>query len=105
LKGETTMLYDIVSDAEERVREWLDENGERLRADAVGLDRRAGNIWVTEDAVIVTESNRGSLEYYGGFEYVSKESKTRVGEFTIYYAEEDERVSEVVEAWKTTKEA
>jgi hypothetical protein len=96
------MLYDIVSDAEERVREWLEENGERLNASAVGLDSRAGSIWVTEDAVVVEEYNRGSLEYYGGFEYVSKESKTRVGEFTIYYAEEDERVMEVIAAWKET---
>jgi hypothetical protein len=96
------MLYDIVSDAEERVRVWLEENGERLNASSVGLDNRCGSIWVTEDAVVVEEYNRGSLEYYGGFEYVSKESKTRIGEFTIYYAEDDERVMEVIEAWKET---
>ena len=93
------MLYDIVKDAEDRVLEWLEENGERLNACKVGLDVRAGNIWVTEDAVVAEEYDCASLEYYGGFEYVSKENKTRVGEFTIYYAE-DERVMEVVEAWK-----
>jgi hypothetical protein len=99
------MLYDIVSDAEERVREWLEENGERLNASLVGLDYRCGSIWVTEDAVIVEERNRGSLEYYGGFEYVSKESTNRVGEFTIYYTEgdESERVADVVEAWMAKK--
>jgi hypothetical protein len=99
------MLYDIVKDAEDRVLEWLEKNGERVSAGSVGLDVRAGNIWVTEDAVVVEEYNRGSLEYYGGFEYVFRESKTRVGDFTIYYDEGDERVSEVIDAWKERESA
>ena len=49
------MLYDIVKNAEDRVLEWLEENGERLNASKVGLDVRAGNIWVTEDAVVAEE--------------------------------------------------
>lgn len=101
------MLYDIVSDAEERVREWLEENGDLVSASSVYLDHRCGMIWVTEDAVVVEEQNRKSLEYYGGFEYVSKDAVTRVGEFTIYYADkdEDDRVCDVLEAWKEQETA
>jgi hypothetical protein len=91
------MLYDIVEEAEAKIREWLDNNGRCENAGVFGLDYRCGSIWVTNEAVVVEERNRRSLEYYGGFEYVAKESVSRVGEYTIYYADGDERVMEVVE--------
>jgi hypothetical protein len=90
------MLYNIIEDAEQAVREWLNENAELVSADRVGLDRRAGSVWVSKDAIIVESYGRGSLEYYGGFEYVDKECRTQVGSLTIYYSEDD-RVQDCID--------
>ena len=59
-------------------------------AEDLGLDRRAGyRLLVTEDAVIVQQGNRGSLDYYGGFEYVNANCVTVLGSYVIYSAQDD----------------
>lgn len=65
----------------------------------LGLDRRAGHsVLVTEDAVIVSAAYRGSLDYYGGFEYVDKNCVTVLGSYVIYSAQ-DERVKECLDVY------
>jgi len=91
------MLNDVIYDAEKAVAEYLQENGARVSAREVGLDLRAGRLYVTEDAIVV-QGHTGSLEYYGGFEYVDADYKTQVGEYTIYYAD-DERVAGCLEIY------
>ena len=96
-------VYDIVYDAEQALEQHLQEHGTLVSAKAVRLDVRAGSVWVTEDA-IVCKGNAGSLEYYGGFEYVDSDYKTRLGEYTIYFAD-DERVASCLEYYEETQEA
>jgi len=62
-----------------------------------GLDPRCGHIWIGEDC-IATKGSHGKrgLEYYGGFEYVSKDCVFSLGEFT-FYSIEDSRVARHIE--------
>jgi hypothetical protein len=65
-------------------------------ADKLGLDWRAGHVYVGED--FVASSSAGSLNYYGGFEYVDEECITQVGRIVVY-SNEDERVAECLETY------
>jgi len=97
------MLYDVVYDAEQAMTQYLEDNSTWVSAEAVGLDRRAGLLYVTEDA-IVARGRTNSLDYYGGFEYVDTEYKTQVGEYTVYFAD-DERVAGCLELYREVAEA
>jgi hypothetical protein len=97
------MLYDVVYDAEQAMAQYLQENAEQVCASKLGLDARAGRVWVTEDAV-VRQGHAGSLDYYGGFEYVDKEYVTQMGDYKVYFAD-DERVAECLERYAEHKQA
>jgi len=76
----TADMLDAINEVVERN---VHSNFTKTTADALGLDIRAGyTIYVNED--YVATNNRGSLDYYGGFEYVDKESVTTVGDWTFY---------------------
>jgi hypothetical protein len=66
-----------------------------VSASELGLDQRAawGGIYVTPECLAVVADCDGSLRYYGGFEYVTKEYRVGMGEWVFYLAE-DERVRE-----------
>jgi hypothetical protein len=58
------------------------------------LDPRAGyKLWVDEDTIAVSKSSDGSLQYYGGFEYVDKAYRREVGDY-VFYLGDDNRVRE-----------
>jgi hypothetical protein len=84
-------LMDKVNDA---AWEFLSEAREAT-ASELGLDQRAfwGTAYVTPECLAVRVDREGSLRYYGGFEYVSKEYRVGMGEWVFYLAE-DERVRE-----------
>ncbi len=67
-----------------------------IRAENIGLDRRASVVYVSEDGIVVHNRYRQALEYYGGFEYVDKDYVITVGEYT-FYAVEDNRVASAVQ--------
>jgi len=91
------MLYDVIEAANDSVRQWLEENAiEWVSASKAGLDERCGHCWITGDAVVVRTDNRQRFDYYGGFEYVSKDYIATVGDYTIYFAE-DERIQDCIE--------
>lgn len=96
------MLYDVVYDAEQAMAQFLQQNAELVCASKLGLDYRAGQVWVTEDAV-VKQGHAGSLDYYGGFEYVDREYVTQVGDYKVYFADDD-RVAECLECYAEKKE-
>lgn len=96
------MLYDVIYDAEQAVKQHLQEHGKLVSAEAIGLDCRAGRVWVTEDA-IVSEGHAGSLDYYGGFEYVDTEYTAQVGNYKVYFAD-DERVAGCLEFYSEQAE-
>tara|TARA_A100001515_G_scaffold113859_1_gene95211 strand:+ start:5021 stop:5401 length:381 start_codon:yes stop_codon:yes gene_type:complete len=72
-----------------------DSSAARISAEAVGLDGRAGTVFVSTEEEWIATSNVRSLEYYGGFEYVDSEYKVTVGDITFYSAD-DCRVAEAI---------
>lgn len=74
----------------------------KVRADKIGLDSRAGAVYVDvdNDLIITGHHNVRSLEYYGGFEYIDDEATMSVGEFKIYGIEQNDRVEDALEFYK-----
>ena len=70
----------------------------RVSATELGLDVRCGSAYVGEnlDCIIVDSGNVRSFNYYGGFEYVSDEDKTCLGDYTVFLDTCD-RVREALE--------
>ena len=49
------------------------------------LDRRAGyQLYIGDDFIACTRQHAGSLDYYGGFEYVDKDHRMEVGDLVLY---------------------
>jgi hypothetical protein len=92
-------LTCIIEAAEATLADWIAENAVYVRAESVGLDSRCGSIWVSESGVICTAANLGRLNYYGGFEYVDASCRMTIGNYTIFYAEDD-RVAGVIENYQ-----
>lgn len=67
----------------------------------VGLDLRAARqVWVGPDWLAVRADEDRSLQYYGGFEYVSNEARVCLGNYVVYRALEedgDDRVYRALE--------
>ena len=75
-----------------------------VSADKLGLDMRAGYaLHIDRDWIIVPLNNDGSLQYYGGFEYVNKQYRTVLGRWVLYSGE-DERVREAIDRWEGVEE-
>ena len=87
-------IADIIEEAEMRIYEAI-ATAPHVRADEVGLDFRAGFLYVTEEAIIV-EGYPWPIQYYGGFEYVNEADTETIGVFTIYF-NNDERVEKAIE--------
>ena len=73
-----------------------DSGAVRVSAEAVGLDHRAGYVFVSTDEgwIAAVAGNVRSLEYYGGFEYV--DDKLSIGEIT-FYSSDSSRVADAIE--------
>ena len=64
------------------------ESMKLVSAEQLGLDPRAAScLWVDDDCIVVEKQQDRSLQYYGGFEYVDKECRTEVGDYVVYFAE------------------
>ena len=98
------MLHNVIYDAEQAMQQYLEQRGTQVNAQDIGLDPRAGTVWVTDDAIVARSWNVRSLEYYGGFEYVDSDYKTQMGEYTIYFAD-DERVEGCLECYSELTQA
>lgn len=61
------------------------EGLDSFRASQAGLDRRCGDIMIGDD--FIASSDRKSLDYYGGFEYVDDECRQIIGDWVIYSRE------------------
>jgi hypothetical protein len=88
------MLYKLMNEINGKVEELIDEEFRLVKPEDVGLDSRAGyNLFINEDFIAVSKSNRRSLDYYGGFEYVDEEHVTVLGDY-VFYSADDERVQD-----------
>jgi hypothetical protein len=89
-----TDYIEEVNDTAERIVQGMD----RVSADAVGLDVRAGRVWVSRECIVVSKAGDRSLQYYGGFEYVDRDYRTELGDYVVYLADDD-RVNRHIEDW------
>jgi len=70
-------VTDVVSDYVYSMKE--------TNAQELGLDPRAGYcLFINKEAIVVTLTRAGSLDYYGGFEYISSDHVSVLGEYKFY---------------------
>ena len=85
----TEELIDVVNIT---VEKHINKNFEMTQADRAGLDFRCGGIMISEDAIAVEKYRDGTLQYYGGFEYVDKQFRREIGDY-VFYLYDDSRVA------------
>lgn len=99
-----TSVSDMVDAVNEMVERNLREMTTEVEAKQLGLDPRAGyRLMVTEEYIVVYASNRGVLDYYGGFEYVDSNSVSQLGDY-VFYSAEDDRVADCLEQYFQTED-
>lgn len=103
--NEMTNILDIINNAAVEVEDNL-KDLPKVGADKIGLDRRAGRVWVDEDygLIIIHKERANTLDYYGGFEYVDKEAVTEIGQFKVYSSMYDDRVASAIDFYSETKD-
>ena len=85
-------IYNIKQVLNEMVEQLIDEEFRVVKSLEVGLDNRSAyQLFINEDHIAVRKSDRRSLDYYGGFEYVDEENVTVLGDY-VFYSADDERV-------------
>ena len=90
-------MWELQDKIDNLIDQYLeDSDAVRVSAEAVGLDHRAGYVFVSteEGWIAAVAGNVRSLEYYGGFEYV--DDKLSVGEMT-FYSSDSSRVADAIE--------
>ena len=92
--------YDFIDYINEKVERHIAENFETVFCSRgeTGLDTRCGYIFINEECVAVRKQNDGTLQYYGGFEYIDKEFRHELGDY-VFYLRECDRVDGVIEAY------
>jgi len=73
-----------------------DSDAIRVNAADLGLDERAGYLFISIEEEWIATNNTRPLDYYGGFEYVEQEYKAVVGAMTFYSADHS-RVSDALD--------
>ena len=87
-------ILDLIEENNDRMNEIL-RDLEEVSTTKIGLDIRAGHVFVSHEGIIAHNQERRVLDYYGGFEYVSKEHVHVLGDYT-FYSRYDDRVEEAV---------
>ena len=54
--------------------------------------------FINDEAIAVAKYNDGTLQYYGGMEYVDKDCRKEVGEY-VFYFRESSRVADVIDRY------
>ena len=80
-----------------------DASAQRVSAEAVGLDARAGYVFISTEEGWIASRNTRSLEYYGGLEYIGEEYRVTVGEIT-FYSSDHSRVADALEYYNAIQE-
>lgn len=90
-------MWELQEQIEQMVDQYFEDAGaQRVSAEEVGLDSRAGYVFVSTEEGWIASRNTRSLEYYGGFEYIDFENKVTVGEIT-FYSDDHSRVWDAIE--------
>ena len=97
-------MWELQDQIDNLIDQYLeDSEAVRVSAEAVGLDHRAGYVFVSteEGWIAAVAGNVRSLEYYGGFEYV--DDKLSVGEMT-FYSSDSSRVADAIEYYNDERQ-
>ena len=98
--------HQLLNDIEYFMSMWVNGNAQVVSAEQLGLDPRAGySLCVVNDAIFVQAYVAGSLEYYGGFEYIPAECKKAIGDWKIYLTSGEDgcRVQECLDRLQENK--
>jgi len=95
---------DMLDAINEVVERNINANFVRVSGNDVGLDMRVGSLYINTQDRVIASCNRGSLDYYGGFEYIDKESVTTVGDYTFYQGDRVEDCFDTYESKEETAE-
>ena len=90
-------VFDIIDDASSQIQLLINDQFVKMNAGDCELDSRSGTVFVSQDCIVIHKSNRRTLDYYGGFEYVDEDCVTVVDEWVVYDVE-SERVQRAIEA-------
>ena len=93
-------MWELEQQVEELVNEYIEESeAVCVSASMLDLDYRAGRVFVSVNEDFVAVSGRpGSINYYGGFEYIDSDYITTVGHMT-FYSGEASRVRDCIERY------
>jgi len=97
-------MWELQEQIEQMVDQYFeDASAQRVSAEEVGLDHRAGSVFVSVEEGWIASRNTRSLEYYGGFEYIGEDYRVTVGEIT-FYSSDHSRVADALEYYSEMQE-
>ena len=86
------MICELDFEINSTVERYIAKQCKKGNPKKTGLDERAiGEFYYNFECIVIPESARQRLDYYGGFEYVDEEHVTVLGDM-VFYSSEDERV-------------
>lgn len=96
------MNWDEFQDKLGEVAEEMLDQATVFKPQQLGLDRRACyKIWRGDDFLAIDKKDKGSMAYYGGFEYVDAENVLEAGPYVLYSTESPR----VLGHWEQAEEA
>jgi hypothetical protein len=97
---------DFLYEMARKVEQHINDEFELVHAgrDNIGLDNRCGMIYINQEYIAVDKFKAGTLEYYGGFEYVDKDHRREMGDF-VFYSRESGRVADCIDRFFGAEEA
>lgn len=98
----TDGMYDLLGSMSSAIEEKIHTYYRKVRLADVGLDPRGGyDFWVDtqhKECVVINRGNKRVFDYYCGGEYVNDEDVCVIGDYAIYYNNDDSRVEGWIEA-------
>jgi len=90
-------LHEAIEDISNITNELINTMTE-ARAEDLGLDDRScyGTIYTSDEGIAVEKHHDSHLQYYGGFEYVDKDSRYELGDY-VFYSADSNRVRQCIE--------
>jgi len=87
---EFSSIEDMLNEIQNMVEVGINQMMTEVEPEDLGLDRRSARVLYVSDECIAAHFNqRGTLDYYGGFEYVNAECVDVIGNYVFYYATDD----------------
>ena len=97
-------LQEVLEQIDTIAENYIQNETHKIKAKDTGLDERIGYIYINDEAIYVPSSKKGTIDYYGGFEYVDKDYVFNLGRYVGYMREED-RVDGHISEWENKTEA